>query len=79
MKVEARDHKIFSFLRLITPQMMQKRYDTQFFIMDATGLPNLDNLQIDQRESQSYEWNTPSAFLDQFRQQQISLFPPIFL
>ncbi|CAD8155931.1 unnamed protein product [Paramecium octaurelia] len=68
--------QIKPFMRIITPQMMKKRYDTQFFILN---LNNYEVLNINKNESISYEWNTPVGFLEKFITNQISLFPPIFL
>ncbi|CAD8069312.1 unnamed protein product [Paramecium sonneborni] len=68
--------QIKPFIRIITPQMMKKRYDTQFFVLN---LNNYDKLNINKSESISYKWNTPLGFLEKFINNQISLFPPIFL
>ncbi|CAD8151183.1 unnamed protein product [Paramecium pentaurelia] len=67
--------KIKPFLRIITPQMIQKRYDAQFFF----NLNNYDTLDINKIESTSYEWNTPIGFLEKFIKNQIQFQSPIFL
>ncbi|CAD8147823.1 unnamed protein product [Paramecium octaurelia] len=68
--------KIKPFMRIVTPQMMEKRYDTQFFVFN---LNNYDQLEINKAESSSYEWDTPVGFLQKFINRQIYLQPPIFL
>ncbi|CAK62410.1 unnamed protein product (macronuclear) [Paramecium tetraurelia] len=68
--------KIKPFMRIVTPQMMEKRYDTQFFVLN---LNNYDQLEINKTESASYEWDNPVGFLQKFINSQIYLQPPIFL